>query len=365
MSLVNRFLRKGRVRSAKRRLGASPTPKNYAELARECVQAGDMSSAVKICEEGLDQFPGNQELLRLLERTNELYREDHIRGLQRELRDAPRPGVWRELCRVLIQAGRVDRAEEVAEQWYRETRDGEARLSCAEARVERFFSDRRREDGLVAYRFLEETQSLLPRDPRPQRLFLQLTSRVGAWKDARRFAAQLLELVPGDPVLESRFRTLMSLAGHAPTFEQALREVERTGRLADEDPEGPESARPHAPETGSIRPLLQRMVAAEGVAAAIYLRGGTALVQGPKGATAERTARGVREVIARSQSASRRLGLGQPTELRLEGDFGTLLLSPGESGAAAMWTTTRSPSERDKALLRDLAGVDDREMEQA
>ena len=258
---------------------------------------------MKVCEEGLDQFPGNQELLRLLDRTNELQREDHIRELQREVREAPRRGVWRELCRVLIQAGRVDRAEETAEQWYRESKDGEARLCCAEARAERFFTDRRREDGLVAMRYAEEAQELLSRDPRPQRLLLQLTSRVGAWKEARRLAAQLLELVPGDPVLESRFRTLMSLAEHSPTFEQALREVERTGRLADEDPDGHDGTRPQAPETGSIRPLLQRMVAAEGVAAAVYLRGGTALVQGPKGAHRRthgaRRARGHRQVPIR------------------------------------------------------------------
>jgi len=89
--------------------------------------------------------------------------------------------------------------------------------------------------------------------------------------------------------------------------------------------------------SGSIRPLLQALACEPGVQAALYARGATALVQGPKGATAERTARSVREVVLKSRTAARRLGLGQVQEVQLEGEFGTLLIAPGELGAGAVW----------------------------
>src|SRR6185436_44859 len=89
----------------------------------------------------------------------------------------------------------------------------------------------------------------------------------------------------------------------------------------------------------AVRPMLQSLVRESGVQAAFYVRGGTALVQGPKGATAERTARGVREIVQSCRSAARRLGLGQAQEARLEGSFGTLLVAPGELGSGALWCT--------------------------
>ena len=49
----------------------------------------------------------------------------------------------------------------------------------------------------------------------------------------------------------------------------------------------------------AVRPILQKLGAETSVRAALYLRGGTALVQGPHGATADRTARAVREVVDR------------------------------------------------------------------
>lgn len=358
MSLVTRILRRSKVHDAKRALGKAPTVRNYCALANEYVQLGDMAQVVEVCREGLELFPANPELSRLQERARELLREDRIRELTRELREAPRPALWRELAGTLLEVGRVDRAEELADEWFQATQDPEALLIRAHARAERFFADRGREDGLKAFSHVADAEAALERDPRPLRLHLQLASRVGAWKDARRLAARLLELVPGDPALEARFRTLITLAESAPTVDQALRDVERSGRLADDD----EASSDIGPEHGSVRPLLQQLQESPGVSAAVYVRGGTALVQGPKGATAERTARAVRESIQRTRGASRRIGLGQPIEVRLEGDFGTLLLAPGELGAGALWTT-QPPSRRDERTLFALAGIDPTEEE--
>jgi hypothetical protein len=79
-------------------------------------------------------------------------------------------------------------------------------------------------------------------------------------------------------------------------------------------------------------------------------------VQGPKGPTAERTARTVREILHASRSAARRLGLGQTSEVRLEGDFGTLLAIPGELGAGALWIAGEV-TRRHEEGLRDLAAA--------
>ncbi len=189
----------------------------------------------RVAQEGLELFPGNVELSRLVERSRAIEAEGRTRELYRELRDAPRPAVWRELCEILTASGRLERAEECAQEWFQATGDGNAQLARAQARCERFFADRRRDDGKFALDLVAEAERLLPRDPRPLRHKLALHLRIGAWNDARRTIGQLLEVEPGDTLLEAKFRTLATMTDRAPSIEQALREVEKSGRLVDEE----------------------------------------------------------------------------------------------------------------------------------
>ncbi len=351
MTFLNRWLTTSRVRVASKRVAKEPTARAYADLAQEYAVVGDLEEVVKATAEGLRLFPGDTELKRLEARARAMLLEGRTRELQLEIKSAPRPALWKELCEILLEAGKVARAEEVAVEWFQATKSGEAQLLRARARAERFFADRRRDDGRLAVELVESAAELMPADARPLRLHLQIASRVGAWSDARRVMARLLEHFPGDPSLEARFRTLLTLAETAKTLDQALRDVEKSGRLADDEPE---NVRPNA--SGSIRPLLQAMLQEPGVQAAFFVRGGTALVQGPKGATAERTARGVREIVGSCRTAARKLGLGQANEVRIEGGFGTLLVAPGEIGTGALWCSgdvTRVHEER----LRDLSSA--------
>jgi len=351
MSFLNRFLSGGRTRDAARRVAKEPSAAAYAELAQEHAVTGDLDDVLRVTAEGLKLFPGDVELKRLADRTRSLRVESRIRELQQELRAAPRPAVRKELCELLIEAGRTARAEEVAVEWHQSTKSGEAAYFRALARSERFFADRRRDDGRLAFDLAKAAEDALPGDPRPVKLFLQLSSRVGAWGDARRSIARLLEHFPGDPGLEARFRTVLALAEGSKGIDQALREVERTGRLVDDAPEKRETI-----ESISVRPMLQSLVKEPGVQAAFFARGATALVQGPKGATAERAARGVREVVVGCRAAARKLGLGAAQSARLEGDFGALVLVIGEQGSSALWCDG-SADQRHDERLRQLAGA--------
>lgn len=351
MTFLNRWLSNSRVRVASKRVAKDPSARAYAELAQEYAVVGDLSEVLRATAEGLRLFPGDAELKRLEGRARSLLLEGRTRELQIEVKTAPRPALWKELCEILLEAGKVARAEEVAVEWFQATKSGEAQYLRARARADRFFADRRRDDGRLAVELVESASELMPADARPLRLHLQLVSRIGAWADARRVMARLLEHFPGDPTLEARFRTLITLSESSKTIDQALRDVEKSGRLADDEPE---SEKPTA--SGSIRPLLQALLQEQGVQAAFFVRGGTALVQGPKGATAERTARGVREIVASCRTAARKLGLGTAQEVRIEGGFGTLLVAPGEVGTGAVWCSgdvTRHHEEK----LRDLASA--------
>ena len=341
MSLFNRWLSHGRVRSAARRLAKDPSARHYAELVQEHAVQGNLDEAYKIASEGLKSYPGDIELLRLADRARQVLREGRTRELQEELAAAPRPALWRELCEIMLEAGRVARAEELASDWYQATQSGEAQNYRARARAERFFADRRRDDGRLAFEFAAQAEEALPSDVRPLRLRLQLASRCGTWSEARRALARLLEITPGDPNLEARFRTVMTLVEGSRPLEQALREIEKSGRFADEQPEAERTT-----NSGSVRPMLQLLARESGVQAAFYVRG----------ATAERTARGVREIVGSCRTAARRLGLGQAHEVRVEGDFGTLLVAPGELGAGALWCAG-SVTRRHEEGLRELAGA--------
>lgn len=335
MSFVSKLVSRSRVKEARRQLARNPSAAGYVELANAHAHVDELDEARRVCDEGLELFGADRELRRIARRVRELQLEDRTRQLSRELREAPRPALYRELCEILLESGRLSRAEECAVEWYEATKDGQAQLLRAHARLERFLTDRRREDGRVVVELCDAAEEALPRDPGPLEVRLQLCLRIGAWGEARAMVTRLLELTPGDPALEARFRALSSVAVGAPTIEKALREVERTGALVDDESA---SAAP-APDSRSIRPKLKELVALEGVHFAVYERGSTALVQGPRGATAERTARAVRDVVKGSRTAARRLGLGQAVEVVLEGDFGNLVVTPGDMGSAAVWST--------------------------
>ena len=332
MKFLEKLLAGPRLRDARRRLVTEPSAANYVALASEHARICEFEAAERVCAEGLGVHASAPELTRLRTRMRALQLEDRARALSNELRESPRAGLFRELAEVYLECGRLERAEELSVQWLERGGGGEAHWLRSRARAARYFADRRREDGRTALEWLDSAEAALPRDERPLRLRLELVCRIGAWRDARRTVAQLLELAPGDPALEARFRTYTALAESAPTLDAALREVERHGVFPEEN-----TARSHM-ATGpsrALRPMLQSLAAQPTIAAVVYERGATALVQGPSGATAERAARAVREVAQKSRSAARRMGLGNVLEVELEGPSGSLLVLPSESGVAA------------------------------
>jgi tetratricopeptide (TPR) repeat protein len=352
--MFDRILSKAKVRSASKRLSADPTASNYVALAQAHVSVGQLTEVCKVCDEGLALHPGCTDLLRLRERAATLHREGRVRELQRILKTAPRPACWKELCEIQLAAGRVQRAEQAAAEWFAATGDAQALYLQAKARAERFFADRRRDDGRRALELAVECQELDPVDCRPAQLQLKIYSRCGAWHEARTCLARLLEQFPGDPALEARFRTVSALAAESLSLDAALRQVERTGAFLDDEKEADS-----ATTTPSVRPILQGIAAEPGVRGAFYVRGGTALVQGPKGATAERQARGVRDLVTCSRGFARRLGLGHASEISFEGEFGTLSIHPGSVGAAAIWTA-RQPSRKHLEALAGLSRLEGR-----
>ena len=152
-------------------------------------------------------------------------------------------------------------------------------------------------------------------------------------------------------MLEARFRAVAATPEPRKTVEAALREVERTGKFVDDEPDGTERA---SPPSVAVRPLLQTILQEPGAQVSFFVRGGTALVQGQKGATAERSARAVREIVASSKAVARRLGLGQATGVHVSGDFGIVAIAPGENGSGAVWSkgpVSRTTEDR----LRELS----------
>ncbi len=352
MKFVQKLVGRGRVRAARQELARDPSPSRYVQLARECAAAGMVRDARRVCEEGLEVFPGNSELRHMYQRARQIEAQERLEELKQELAEAPRPALRKEICEILLESGAVAEADQHAEAWIKESGDAEARVLKGRILVTRFMSALSREAGMAAFTALDDLNERLPRDVRPWELRLKLATAIGAWREARRSAAQVLGLNPGDPALEARFRSLDALSDGAPTIEQALITVERTGELADEHRPSHESG-----QVSDVRTLLRGLANGPGVEAAFYVRGGTALVQGSKGATAERAARAVRSVLKASRSTARRLGLGAVYKVELAGEFGTLALAPGEMDAGAVWCTGALAEETERALL-GIAGMD-------
>lgn len=353
MKFLGRLSARRRVREAARALGKDASAENYVALAREYIVAGRTREVVRVCEEGLASYPGHAELERLAHRGRQLYQEDRLRELHAELEAAPRPALHREYCELLLEGGRVQRALEAAERWRAQTDDPESLYYLAAAHAELFFDGRRSADGLEAYELAAKAAKGNPQDRRAPRLQFEIARRCGAWEEARRALARLLELMPGNPALESRFRSVLANCVHAVPLARALHAVEKSGKFVDDLPEHTQAAEPD-----DVRALLKELAAPQDVRAAVFLRGGTGLVQGAQGATAERTARAVREVLQSSRAAARRMALGRPLRIEAEGAFGSLLISPGDLGNVAVWAKG-AVGHKTRLAVAQLSGSDD------
>ena len=350
MKFIQRLLARGKLRDAARRVAEEPSARHYSELVQLHAAQDQLDAALQTAAEGLSLHPRDPELRRLHERSLRIKRDGRTRELLVALRETPRPALYRELVELMLEDGRAAQAEELCGEWIAKQDGAQARYWRARARCTRYFADRLREDGRMALELLVEAERAAPGDEGVLRLSLDLHARLGAWTQARRALARLLELHPGDLALEARFRSISALATQPSDPQACLREIETSGRFADEDQES-------GGASTAIRPVLQALARERGVKAAFFVRGSTALVQGPRGYTAERTARGVSEILQASRSAARRLGLGQPLEVRLEGDYGALAALPSEQGSGVVWLDTPALTKRMEDGLRELSGL--------
>ncbi len=357
MSLVAIIVAKFRARRAAKVLARDPSARNYTALAKEYVIAGNAEEVLRVCTEALELHPDDTDLRNLAARAKTLQLDRRLRALQSQAEVSPRPAVLRELCGVLIESGKLDRAEKIASRWYKDTQDPEARLYRARVHAERFFEERCSRDGAKAFELAAKAFEGMQSDSRPLVVQYQVASRSGAWAEARGALSKLLELKPGDPALEANFRYVLAMCetekDRLKSLSQALQKVERTGRFADDEPEPSEE---QAVSKVAVRPMLKEISEDSEVKAAVYLRGQTALVQGLRGATAERTSRTIREVVQATRGATRRLGLGQPTEVLIEGSFGALLVSAGERSSSAIWCAD-GVKRQHRAMLKNLSGM--------
>lgn len=342
--------RKARVRRASRAVSKDGSVANYVVLAGEHVAQGDPESVLKVCREGLELHPESGELQRLARTAQEEFQRIRVAELRAELETAPRAALYRELCEILLENGDSQAALETAQRWHSQTDEPEAAYFVAAAHGEFFFDGRRSRDGLSAFQMADEASKRMLRDKRPLRLQFEIARRCGAWEDARRALARLLELMPGNPLLEARFRRVLSNCAHSRPLQRALADVEKSGRFVDDEAEEAGTF-----DREALRPTLKRLAALPEVHVAFFLRGNTALVQGAHGPTADRTARAVREVLQVSRSSARRMALGRALEIRAEGSFGALVLKPGTLGTAAVWTS-HVPRGKVQELLGELNG---------
>lgn len=343
-------IRRGRVRRASRAVSRDASAANYAALAREYAAAGQHEDALRTCSEALGLHPKSGELQRIARGARAEHQRVRTARLRNELAVSPRAALHRELCELLLEVGDAQGALETAQRWSSQTQDPEAIYFAAAAHAEFFFDGRRSQDGMAAFRSAEKCARELPRDKRPLRLQFEIARRCGAWEDARRSLARLLELMPGNPLLEARFRRVLANCAHSKPLQRALVDVERSGRFLDDEAE-----EAGAFDRESLRPTLKRLASVPEVHVAFFLRGNTALVQGARGPTADRTARAVREVLQVSRASARRMALGRALEIRVEGSFGALTLMPGSLGASAAWSS-HPPRGDARALLEELSG---------
>ena len=322
-------------RAAARRVAEDPSAENYLALARESVQRGEPGRVEAVCHEALALHPGHAGLKATLARATRMRLDERGRQLQRELADAPRPALWRELVEIELQTGRARRAVSLAERWDARAPSGASAASHALAVLHVFRESALRAD---AERSWELAGVACERD-RDQviahQVRCELAHAVSAHAAERAALARLIELQPGRADLEARYREALARVGGQPSFAAALEATSRGGVVSTVGSDASADQEVEETSLAGVRPGLQALVASGAGLCASYHRGGTALVQGMTGATADRTARSVRDLTRAARGGVRRLGLGPLRGVRLIGEHGDLAIRAGGAAAAA------------------------------
>lgn len=324
-------------RGAARLVAEDPSAENYLALAQESVQRGEPARVEAVCHEALELHPEHPALKAMLGRATRMRLDERARQLQAELADAPRPALWRELVEIELGAGRFGRAEALAERWCQAAPSPQAEAHRALAALHTFRETALPADAQRAWDLAGSAAGRDESEGLAHEVRAELARTVGAHAAERAALARLIEASPGQPALEARYREALARVGGHATFGAALEAVTRGGVVR---PEAPAGAQEHELEAGtlaSIRPRLKEVVASSEGAFASFHRGGTALVQGVTGPTADRTARGVRDLVRAGRDGARRLGLGPARGVRVLGTHGDLAVRIGPSAAASLW----------------------------
>lgn len=328
---------------------AEPTSaEQHVRRVRELLLAGEPEHAARLSEQGLAHHPDHADLRRVAAEARDAERASRRAALHARLAEDPSNEVHRELCDLLLKDGEPEQALAVAERWAERTDSGEATYHLAAAHAELFFESRRSREGMTSFQQAVDAARRLPEDPRPLRLQFEIARRCGAWSDARRALTQLLEIMPGNGLIEGRLRSVVANCAHSRSLPKALAEVERSGRFLDDDP-----AQDGPLDRAAVRAGLQELAARPEVHVAFLLRGKTALVQGAQGPSAKRSARAVRDTLGASRGAARKLGLGDLAEVRCEGAGGALVVTAGAAGTSAVWAA-RMLSGTSRGLMGEL-----------
>jgi hypothetical protein len=326
------------ARGAARRVAEDPSAQNYLALAQESVQRGETARVEAVCHEALALHPDHPALKSMLARAKRMRLDERARQLQAELAEAPRPALWRELVEIELGAGRCGRAEALAARWYETAPSAQAQAHRALAALRTFQEsalpvDARRAWDLAGLAAEESSGDGLAHEVRAE-----LARMVGAHAAERAALARLIEASPGQPELEARYREALARVGGQGTFTAALDAVTRGGVVTPRSPSHPQEREVEAATLAGVRPRLKELVTTSQAAFASFHRGGTALVQGASGPTADRTARGVRDLVRAGRDGARRLGLGPVRGVRVLGAHGDLAVRISSSTAAGVWS---------------------------
>ena len=342
-------IRRGRVRRASRAVARDASAANYAALARAA--AGQHEDAIRTCSEALELHPQSGELQRIARGARAEQQRVRTARLRNEtLAVSPRAALHRELCELLLEVGDAQGALETAQRWSSQTQDPEATYFAAAAHAEFFFDGRRSQDGMAAFRSAEKCARALPGTSAPCACSSRSPGAAGPWEDARWALARLLELMPGNPLLEARFRRVLANCAHSKPLQRAARR-----RGADRSVPGRRG--------GGGRGLRSRVPATDAQAAGVGARGSRGVLPSwQHGSRARRSSRrptaqrAVREVLQVSRASARRMALGRALEIRVEGSFGALTLMPGSLGASAAWSSHSPRGDARPRCSRSLSG---------
>ena len=191
--LIKGIQRSRRIRQLREKVSSAPSPRAYSLLCEWILASRGPEDAQRVATEAIECFPWSERLQVLFHRIRRAAFKEEIERLENRVQQAPTAELYGRLAEVYKLANEDDEVFRICRECIsRFPKSDSAFLVEGRLRLERFFRNHLKHDGVIAAEKLERAVALNPLNMKARRELSELYFEIGAWNRLQRHMRPLL-----------------------------------------------------------------------------------------------------------------------------------------------------------------------------